>query len=53
MLGAVAKATGLVDLDALKQEITEAFEASSKLRALLPQNLKALERGYEEVYKAD
>ncbi|WP_293443574.1 2-oxoacid:acceptor oxidoreductase family protein [Persephonella sp.] len=53
VLGAVAKATGIVDLDALKQEITEAFEASSKLRALLPQNLKALERGYEEVYKAD
>ncbi len=53
VLGAVAKATGIVDLDSLKQEITESFEASSKLRALLPQNLKALERGYNEVYKAD
>lgn len=52
VLGAVAKATGLVDLDALEQEISEAFEASSKLRALLEQNLKALRRGYEEVYKA-
>ncbi|RUM59707.1 MAG: pyruvate oxidoreductase subunit gamma [Persephonella sp.] len=53
MLGAVAKATGIVDLDAVKQEIEEAFSASSKLRALIPQNLKALERGYNEVYKAD
>jgi pyruvate ferredoxin oxidoreductase gamma subunit len=53
MLGAVAKATGIVDLDAAKQEIEEAFSASSKLRALIPQNLKALERGYNEVYKAD
>ncbi len=52
VLGAVAKSTGLVDLDALEQEISEAFEASSKLRALLEQNLKALRRGYEEVYKA-
>ena len=42
--------------DAIKrveQEIKEAFEASSKLRALIPQNLKALKRGYEEVYKAE
>ncbi len=53
MLGAVAKATGIVDLDAVKQEIEEAFSASSKLRSLIPQNLKALERGYNEVYKAD
>ena len=53
MLGAVAKATGIVDLDAVKQEIEEAFSASSKLRALIPQNLKALERGYNEVYKAE
>ncbi len=53
MLGAVAKATGIVDLDAVRQEIEEAFSASSKLRALIPQNLKALERGYNEVYKAD
>jgi len=53
VLGAVAKATGIVDLDAAKQEIEEAFSASSKLRALIPQNLKALERGYNEVYKAD
>ena len=53
MLGAVAKATGIVDLESLKQEIEEAFSASSKLRALIPQNLKALERGYNEVYKAD
>ena len=53
MLGAVAKATGIVDLDSVKQEIEEAFSASSKLRALIPQNLKALERGYNEVYKAD
>lgn len=52
VLGAVAKATGVVDLESLKQEISEAFEASSKLRALLEQNLKALKRGYEEVYKA-
>ena len=53
MLGAVSKATGIVDLDAVRQEIEEAFSASSKLRALIPQNLKALERGYNEVYKAD
>ena len=53
MLGAVAKATGIVDLDSVKQEIEEAFSASSKLRALIPQNLKALERGYNEVYKAE
>lgn len=52
VLGAVAKATGVVDLESLRQEISEAFEASSKLRALLEQNLKALKRGYEEVYKA-
>ncbi len=52
MLGAVAKATGIVDLDAVRQEIEEAFSASSKLRALIPQNIKALERGYNEVYKA-
>jgi len=52
VLGAVAKATGVVDLEALEQEITEAFGASSKLRAVLEQNLKALRRGYEEVYKA-
>jgi pyruvate ferredoxin oxidoreductase gamma subunit len=52
VLGAVAKATGLVDLEALEQEITEAFGASSKLRNVLEQNLKALRRGYEEVYKA-
>jgi len=53
MLGAVAKATGIVDLDALKQEIEQSFSASSKLRSLIPQNIKALERGYQEVYKAD
>jgi pyruvate ferredoxin oxidoreductase gamma subunit len=53
VLGAVAKATGIVDLDAAKQEIEEAFSASSKLRALIPQNIKALERGYNEVKKAD
>jgi len=52
VLGAVSKATGLVDLEALEQEITEAFGASSKLRNVLEQNLKALRRGYEEVYKA-
>ncbi len=52
VLGAVAKATGLVDSEALEQEITEAFGASSKLRNVLEQNLKALRRGYEEVYKA-
>jgi pyruvate ferredoxin oxidoreductase gamma subunit len=52
VLGAVAKATGLVDLEALEQEIAEAFGASSKLRNVLEQNLKALRRGYEEVYKA-
>ncbi len=52
VLGAVVKATHLVDLESMEREITESFEASSKLRALLPQNLKALKRGYEEVYKA-
>jgi pyruvate ferredoxin oxidoreductase gamma subunit len=52
VLGAVAKATGLVDLEALEQETSEAFGASSKLRNVLEQNLKALRRGYEEVYKA-
>ena len=52
VLGAVSKATGLVDLEALEQEITEAFGASSKLRNVLEQNLKALRRGYEEVHKA-
>jgi len=52
VLGAVSKAAGLVDLEALEQEITEAFGASSKLRNVLEQNLKALRRGYEEVYKA-
>jgi len=46
VLGAVSKATGLVDLEALEQEITEAFGASSKLRNVLEQNLKALRRGY-------
>jgi len=53
VLGAVAKATGIIDLDAAKQEIEESFSASSKLRALIPQNIKALERGYNEVKKAD
>ncbi|RUM58829.1 MAG: pyruvate oxidoreductase subunit gamma [Persephonella sp.] len=53
MLGAVARATGIVDIASVKQEIEEAFSASSKLRALIPQNLKALERGYNEVYKAN
>ncbi len=52
VLGAVVKATNLVDFESMEREITESFEASSKLRALLPQNLKALRRGYEEVYKA-
>ncbi len=52
VLGAVVKATNLVDFQSMEKEITESFEASSKLRALLPQNLKALRRGYEEVYKA-
>ncbi len=52
VLGAVVKATNLVDFESMEQEITESFEASSKLRALLPQNLKALKRGFEEVYKA-
>ncbi len=52
VLGAVVKATDLVDFQSMEKEITGSFEASSKLRALLPQNLKALRRGYEEVYKA-
>ncbi|WP_028950035.1 2-oxoacid:acceptor oxidoreductase family protein [Sulfurihydrogenibium subterraneum] len=51
VLGAVAKATGIVDLEALEEEIKDAFGASSKLRNVLDQNLKALRRGYEEVYK--
>jgi pyruvate ferredoxin oxidoreductase gamma subunit len=50
ILGAMAKILPeVVDMETVKEELEESFGASSKLRALIPANLKAMERGYNEV----
>jgi pyruvate ferredoxin oxidoreductase gamma subunit len=50
ILGAMAKIVPeVVDMETVKEELEESFGASSKLRALIPANLKAMERGYNEV----
>ncbi len=55
LLGAIAKASGFLDLNALRKAIRDAFEA--KYPAAMPGNLAALKRGYREVkfktYKND
>jgi 2-oxoacid:acceptor oxidoreductase gamma subunit (pyruvate/2-ketoisovalerate family) len=50
ILGAMAKIIPeVVDMETVKEELEESFGASSKLKALIPANLKAMERGYNEV----
>lgn len=47
MLGAVARASGFIDKDALKNAISETFKR--KYSHLIEANLRAFERGYNEV----
>jgi len=47
MLGAIAKASGFIELDAVKDAVKAAFEA--KYPAAMKGNLEALQRGYDEV----
>jgi pyruvate ferredoxin oxidoreductase gamma subunit len=47
MMGAVAKASGFLDLKALENAIQEAF--GRKYQALMKGNLEALKRGHDEV----
>jgi pyruvate ferredoxin oxidoreductase gamma subunit len=48
MLGAVARATGLVRLDSLLAEVEETFSQKFSSR-VVEGNLKAVRRAYEEV----
>jgi len=47
MLGAIARASGFIDKDAVKQAISETFK--KKYPHLIDANIKAFERGYNEV----
>lgn len=47
MMGAVAKASGFLDLAAIEEEVHEAF--AKKYSAMMKGNLEALHRGYNEV----
>jgi pyruvate ferredoxin oxidoreductase gamma subunit len=50
ILGALARIVpDIIDLETIKKELEESFSASSKLRALIPANIKAMERGFQEV----
>ncbi len=52
MLGALAKATGIVKVDSLKQAIKEGFGAKGKA-SIIEGNYKTLEKGFELVVKSD
>ncbi len=49
MLGAVAKATAIVDLETLLEDIKASFSGGKFTEKIITANLEATKRGYEEV----
>ncbi len=49
MLGAVAKATAIVDLETLLQDVRGSFSGGKFSEKIITANLEATKRGYEEV----
>ncbi|RME66240.1 MAG: pyruvate synthase, partial [Nitrospirae bacterium] len=49
MLGAVAKATDLVDLETLLEDVKGSFSGGKFSEKIITANLEATKRGYEEV----
>ena len=48
MIGALARATGILDLEAVKRDIRKKFEGKFSAK-IVEGNLKALEQAYKEV----
>jgi pyruvate ferredoxin oxidoreductase gamma subunit len=51
MLGALSRATGIVDIDVIKEQMKESFSGKFPQK-IIDANLAALERGYKEARKS-